>query len=414
MANKVSKLLQPQYLSEFQCIGTDCEDSCCIGWRVQVDKETYQSYRRCSDEELRKKMDESVTRVRSNAGDFNYAKIKNEKDGKCPFLDQESLCSIQRKLGEEYLSITCSTYPRTTNIVNGVVEKSLTMSCPEGARLALLNKDLMSFDETVEDSSIRNSKGRTIETDHYTSVYQPQKYFWELRIFIITLLQKRSYSLWQRLVILGLFCRNLDQLISEGQLKGIEPLVGRYMTYLDNGDFMAELTEIPNELTIQMKLVKEIADERIFVGVNSKRFMECFSEFLYGTQYTVGSSIEEIGERYSEANSLYYQPFIREHEYILENYLVNYVFKNLFPFSGEKQIFDNYVMLIVHYAMIKMLLIGMAGYHKENLTQDHFIKLIQSFSKTVEHNSAYLKKVIKLLRDHDLNTMPYMAILIKN
>ena len=98
----------------------------------------------------------------------------------------------------------------------------------------------------------------------------------------------------------------------------------------------------------------------------------------------------------------------------MENYLVNYVFKNLFPFSGEKHIFDNYVMLIVHYAMIKMLLIGMAGFHKEKFKTEHVIKLIQSFSRTVEHNSAYLKKVNKLLRDNKFNTMPYMAILIKN
>ena len=103
-----------------------------------------------------------------------------------------------------------------------------------------------------------------------------------------------------------------------------------------------------------------------------------------------------------------------EHEYILENYLVNYVFKNLFPLSGEKRIFDNYVMLIVHYAMIKLLLIGMAGYHKENFSVDHVLKLIQSFAKTIEHNNAYLKNVSDLLRANKFNTMPYMAILIKN
>ena len=94
----------------------------------------------------------------------------------------------------------------------------------------------------------------------------------------------------------------------------------------------------------------------------------------------------------------YYQPLMQQHEYILENYLVNYVFKNLFPVNGEKHIFDNYVLLIVHYAMIKMLLIGMAGFHKENFGIDQVIKLIQSFAKVIEHNNVYVKQAFQLLK----------------
>ena len=154
--------------------------------------------------------------------------------------------------------------------------------------------------------------------------------------------------------------------------------------------------------------------ERIFTGVNSQRFLQCFTEFLHGIAYTAEAKKEEIGKRYAAAAADYYQPFIAEHEYLLENYLVNYVFKNLFPLSGEKHIFDNYVMLIVHYAMIKLLLIGMAGFHKENFSVDHVLKLIQSFAKTIEHNNAYLKNVSDLLKANKFNTMPYMAILIKN
>ena len=119
-----------------------------------------------------------------------------------------------------------------------------------------------------------------------------------------------------------------------------------------------------------------VADQRIFTGVNSQRFLQCFAKFLIGIEYTAESKKEEIGQRYATAAANYYQPFMAEHEYILENYLVNYVFKNLFPLSGEKHIFDNYVMLIVHYAMIKLLLIGMAGFHKENFSVDHVLKLI--------------------------------------
>jgi hypothetical protein len=36
---------QPRYAKDFQCIGPDCEDSCCEGWTVYVDKASYKKYR---------------------------------------------------------------------------------------------------------------------------------------------------------------------------------------------------------------------------------------------------------------------------------------------------------------------------------------------------------------------------------
>ena len=36
-------LLIPQYFKNFTCIGSDCEDSCCIGWRVDIDHNTYKN-----------------------------------------------------------------------------------------------------------------------------------------------------------------------------------------------------------------------------------------------------------------------------------------------------------------------------------------------------------------------------------
>ncbi|WP_020061386.1 hypothetical protein [Bacillus sp. 123MFChir2] len=54
-----------------------------------------------------------------------------------------------------------------------------------------------------------------------------------------------------------------------------------------------------------------------------------------------------------------------------------------------------------------------ASFHK-GLTIDLVIKLIQSFAKTVEHNTVYLKNVLALLKTNEFTTMPYMAILAKN
>lgn len=396
------------------CTGSMCEDTCCFGWRIAIDKDTYKKYRECPDKELRERLDKIVTRQRSNPSDTYYAKIKLNKNGYCPLQDEDNLCALQRKLGEEYLSITCTTYPRISNKVNGVIEQSLSLSCPDAARLVLLNTNLMEFDESEEIVSCRIQENKILDTSDLFAVHNPLKYFWELRIFIITLLQNREYLIWQRLTILGLFCRSLDQIVKESKVHDIPKLIGSYQNQIESNIFKEEMNNIPKELTIQMELMKEITDERIFRGVTSKRFLECFVEFLSGIEYVSDAKKEDIGQRYESAYNEYYQPLIADHEYIMENYLVNHVFKNLFPLAGEKHAFDNYVMMVVHYAMIKLLLIGMAGFYKENFGIEHVIKLIQSFSRTVEHNPNYLKQVFTLLKANGFNTMPYMAILIKN
>lgn len=142
--------------------------------------------------------------------------------------------------------------------------------------------------------------------------------------------------------------------------------------------------------------------------------MECFAEVLKGIQYTKDATVEEITDRYQLAYTDYYDPFMRANEYILENYLVNYVYKNLFPSSDDTDIFESYIMLVVHYSSIKLHLIGMAGHHKEDFGVDHVIKLIQSFAKSVEHDSLYLRGVIELLKRNEYTSMAYMAILINN
>jgi len=414
MNNVNRKILVPQYMQKFKCIGSACEDTCCAGWRVTIDEKTYKHYKNTNESEIKDLLREKVKRNRSNANEQNYAKILLDKQGSCPFLTGDKLCKIQQKLGFEALSITCAVYPRLTREVNGVMERSATLSCPEIARLVLLNPEPMEFDEIEENVPDIFRIEKKIDTYALSVSNKPERYFWELRIFTIQLLQNRKFKLWERLVILGLFYQKLQIAIDENKVKEIPELIAKYINMINSDVFENMLNDIPAQINIQMKLLKELTDIRVIKGVSSKRYMESLGEFLVGIKYTKEATVEEVGERYKEAYSNYYEPYMREKEYILENYLVNYVFKNTFPLSGEKNLFDNYVMLIIHYALIKMHLIGISGFQKENFNTDHIIKLVQSLAKTFEHNNSFLKQLFDLLKGNEFVTMAHMAILIKN
>lgn len=406
---KQRAVLVPQYMRQFTCIGSDCEDSCCIGWHVSIDKTTYKKYAKVRDRELRLKLDKAIIRNRASTSPETYAEIKFENSPRCPLLTEEKLCSVQMKLGENYLSNTCSIYPRLTNKVNNKWEKSGSISCPEIARLALLNPAGLEFDEVLEPDDPRNTWSGLIDT-----ASSDRKYFWELRIFTIQVLQDRNYSLTERLIILGMFYQKAQKCLDEARFDDIPTLISQYTSLLKSGVFAEELQSIPVEHGVQMELLKTLVDIRFNKGISSKRYSECIAEFLHGIAYHSDASTEEITARYAEAYEQYYLPFMTKHEYILENYLVNYVFSKLFPYSNRQTFYDNYVTLVIHYSLIKLHLIGMAGYHKEAFSTELVLKLIQSLAKAVEHDNKYVSSIHSLLKDNGYTTLGYMAILIKN
>src|SRR5258708_7718020 len=254
-----AQMLLPQYVHQFKCIGGACEDSCCQGWNVTIDKETYRKYKACPDPELLVSMTTNLKRNRSRPTDTHYAEIKLTNDLVCPFLDTERLCSIQNTLGEEYLSLTCTSYPRTSNVVNDVIEQSLTMSCPEAARMALLNPGVMEFDEMENATSSRTAMAYAIDTRSLPPT-NAGHYFWELRIFTIEVLQNREYTLGERLILLGMFYRALREFVEQGNVLGTRELIASYTANIAGGLYREHLAMLPARNPVQMLLLKQVMD----------------------------------------------------------------------------------------------------------------------------------------------------------
>jgi lysine-N-methylase len=416
------KVLEPQYLQSFRCSAADCQDSCCIGWDVVIDQATYDAYEKCQDVLLKPLFHEHIAINDKSVGNSTYipyALVKMNHHS-CPFLTDERLCIIQKTLNEDALSITCATYPHTFNDVDGVLERSLCVSCPEAARLVLLNKNPMQFDSSEIITNIRNLQIPILNTQH-DAHNKPYRYFWKIRAFIITLLQDRTYPLWQRLIILSTFCNKLDQVTAKYYEEDIPYLISYFTDKIREGEYREPMNNAATNLEIQLQAMKILIDHRLQGEFVTTQFLDFTSEFTKGICFIEGASLEVAVERYAEVYNAHYQPFMKNHEYILENYLVNYVFKNLFPFGPQKSIFyeqrsiyTEYTLLVLHYSMIKTLLIGMAGYHRKDFSTKHVVKLIQTFAKTIEHNLPYLKQAVQFINASNMNNTGGMTVLMKN
>ena len=123
------KVFTPNYYSAFHCIASDCPDSCCKEWEVDVDSKTAAFYRK-----LEGPLGDRLRQVLKDTEDGTVMTIEN---GRCPMWRQDGLCRIQAELGHDALCSVCQEFPRLRHDYGSFVELGLELSCPEAARLIL-------------------------------------------------------------------------------------------------------------------------------------------------------------------------------------------------------------------------------------------------------------------------------------
>jgi lysine-N-methylase len=419
-----ARLLQPRHFDTFHCIGSDCEDTCCVGWLVHVDKATYEKYQTFSDPKWGPAL-RTLTTINENAsGDDDYAKIIFN-GAACSFLSG-GLCSIQHTLGESYLPNMCATYPRVMNRVDDVLQRSLDLSCPEAARVALLDPLPMEFDEQeYVDGSIRHATYPALDLAGLKDSPEPYLFFRGLRRLVISVLQNRSQPIWRRLFRLGCLFEKLNEIDSRDKDSTRLKVLQQYADSLDDntpGEPVPALAR-PAE---QLEVVLELIVARISTDFNPRSFLDCYKQFMDGLQWTSISTMGEIGARYAEAYAQYYAPFMSRHEHILEHYLVNYAHRTLLPLGLPESnqrlanarvpslVSAQYMLMVAYYAITQTLLIGMAGFHKDAFGAEQVIRLIQTGSKTFEHSLTYPGRVIDMLAGKALISPAALCVLTRN
>lgn len=133
------RLRVPSYYKEFRCIADRCQDSCCIGWEIDIDEDTFSYY----------KSVEGVfgERLRSHMVSEDVNSFTLKENGWCPFLNSKKLCDICIELGEEALSEVCTEFPRFTMEYEDVREKILSLSCEEVGRLVFSTDEKITWEE---------------------------------------------------------------------------------------------------------------------------------------------------------------------------------------------------------------------------------------------------------------------------
>lgn len=129
------QITRPDYYKEFACIADVCPDTCCAGWQIVIDEKSLKKYRRVK----------GAFRGRLH-NDIDWKEqVFRQYDRRCAFLNEDNLCDIYSEIGKGMLCDTCRKYPRHIEEFEGLREYSLSLSCPEAARILLGKKEKVGF-----------------------------------------------------------------------------------------------------------------------------------------------------------------------------------------------------------------------------------------------------------------------------
>jgi lysine-N-methylase len=307
---------------------------------------------------------------------------------------------VQAEYGAALLSATCSIFPRSLSAVGDALEGSLSLSCPEAARNVLLGPGFLQTEGDLLNGGFRTDNVYRLASDRTGFADRPYAAFSALRQWIVGTIQDRSMPLWQRVMAIGAVCRRLDDPASLDQRMDWDSLPSRPGVKLD---FFFELGgAVMNDST-------------------GSRFRETFRTFVDGLGREDPSMPGDYIDRFSQVAQRYYRPFLGGRPFLLENYLINYVFQHLFPYgrvgSAEfpsRSVFEQFLLLATQFAWIETMLIGIAGQYREAFAEEHVVLAVQSLTRELEHNRAAHDVVLALVRQRKMVDPAGLAILLRS
>ena len=379
---------QPEYVSKFKCDGAKCNARCCKNWGIFIDKASYKKYSQLADAQ------EIIPHMKFNSELDEYL-ITLTENFSCPFLNENNLCRLQKNYGEEFLSKTCATYPRYIYNLKNFFECTLTLTCPVAAELVLFQEEPMKFEFVEVPEKVQYNKAATaILSNNGNFVEQ----VFDIQIAQISILQERTLSIDQRLIVLGFFLDKLEELyFKKPGIEALRKLIAAY----ESKDFLRE------QVPLMLQIIN--FDAKKFMGLALNMF-----EIFYGGEEAklslqgrkfMNAVIETLDIKPDENNSVYEKladarkNFREKYSTFLENYLVNELFLNLYPWRLNNSVSKNFATFLTSYKLFELIMFSatLNGFS----SKDDLLKIVDWFTTQSNHNKSFYDKIIKHFESAD-------------
>lgn len=427
-----------RYTQAFRCLGSDCPDNCCKHWEINVDKNTYKKWQKILPQD---ELDKKVLKHGKGSLPGIIGKIKLEEDGHCPFLNKDSLCEIHKDHGESSLPYPCRTYPKGIMSVIGQYELSMTLSCPEVARLALLDStamELVNFDPSdLVNSGSTSMPRKSKESPAYFKSLNP------VRDTLLYILGMREITIQQRIFIATWFAETISNSINHKMSKFDEHELVRQLDRLSAPGVLLELCaqfeKIPEACEFGLLIIQTILFQRIHkrditgdligeivssYGFKSSHYKEgeLFKVVLEPVQGTLNERFASIASIYLSRRNRLRKKYGDRIDLYFENYCRHFLFQNLMVDFESPYVQMQH--LIVRLSVIKFLFFSHPALDplfdsndvREgdlDILDDTAVKVLYKFSRGIEHAFEFLQKVHEELERQDKNRFAHFVLLMK-
>lgn len=398
------KVLKPFYYDDFKCTANKCIDNCCSNWKIDIDEKTYKKYKKLKDE-FGKKINNNISRNRSNSNYLQYGKI-NLENGSCALLNEEELCMIYSTLGEDYLCNTCKVYPRQIRKYGEIYERNLSISCPEVARYIVNSKENFSF-------NMEEEKLSDLDKDYVVNSKYNEKLYnllWDTRSLTMEIIQFREIEIWKRISFFKMLTDKVQNIINEKQYDNYEEVLNNFREQVTNINVINSLDKISLIPDIKIKFIQSVLQVRANLNSNNEKFYNLLKEYneLFNKDIDFTSNVENIIKIEEEFNT-----YLKEQENIIENLLIYLIYKYFMNALYSKNLNAEVNNVILSYAMIKMLLLSRYNKNDKELNENDFVEVFYLFSRNIEHNPVFLPNIYKDIKEAGYDTLAYMTILVR-
>jgi lysine-N-methylase len=419
-----------QYLARFRCLGTSCEDTCCQGWQVPLDRRHYQILKTAMDGSRaeREEFRAGVQRDRTPGRPADrYARLRLEPERTCPFLTEQKLCSVQARYGEKALPPVCATYPRVIAQAGARYEVWGVLSCPELARQCLLHEDAMELVDAAPEVSSRGEASRVLPAEPPLPY---DRYLDEVRATAFKVLSLREYPVGTRLFLLAYlgketadFFRKDIAEVDEARLAATLEHVTRPATI---AQWHRELAALPPPRALTANLVSQLIQAQGEVQVGS--FRRLVAETLASYRPGGGVITDEQGNPTVSASSLWADHARRRQQWqavlapridqYFENYAKNFWMREWYTTSID--LLAHARRLLVRVAVLRFLLFGhpslvaareLSDVARQEALDRAAVEVFYKFSRAVEHQGSFLDRIAATVVEHGMQTFAHSTFL---
>lgn len=376
------KYLYMDWMKTFRCTGADCPMTCCGGWSIAINPKEIQMYKELAQ---RHPFGEKILEVL----DEEKGCMKQCND-RCGLLTEEGWCKIVLACGEEYLSETCTYFPRRVQEFGDVLECMVEIVCPVVAENLFSREKIGFYLEELDDGV--DEKPKEIDYGIYDALSLARTCLMELfQQYDVAYDGAKIYMLFSTIHV-------IEEMWDKDEL---------------NRNAMIQYMERWNEENCNA-VRDAVAPITKRMDVKSVKILELINRLLYNgaidqiLKFVAGNTLKADYVRWVQNRNLFEQEieeftdWYRSHfSNVFENYFVYALFREWIPSNLEREKFGRrFLIRVVMWCLIQLCAMSVWK-EKGTVTPKEYMMIIVGIERPSAHSSSIFNYLVELLENED-------------